>query len=714
MHSETAKILIVDDDKTAATGLKRLLKRNFRLESDIETDGAKAVERISKGSYTVVILDIVMPGLSGLDVLDKISDYLSDVYVVTFTGSTSEAQEAKKRGAREFIMKPLSEKKLKALGSKLQKAFKRKRGGLLSAGRTLPSLPEKLEIILELILDMVLDMVKCNSGHIRLLENDQLVLKAARGKYTRSIPVERSLGVGHLASQVVESGEHKVIQDVSAEANFIRVCRENVETEYGKYLDTIKSEVVIPLKTERGTCGVFYVHKPRVYGFSNSDVELLRGLSSIAAIAIENTQLHEAEKDALHDIDNAFLREFDDQKVFDLVVEHGLTLVGCESCHLRVLDEENKKLVLRAKSGPHTHSIPKEKTLEEGYLATKVVKSKKYKVIKDVADDPNFQKVLHKSKGSYRKYLETISSEVVIPLQIGNQVLGVFYAHKPEIDAFLDDDVQLLLDLARRISTAMSYTKLIKEIKLENAQRLELERVFGLGLLASAVEHSVRNALNTIGLSQREARDTLEDIKNRCNATGKGEIRKVIGIIDATLKRIDQEAEYMEKFRHFVQGLSKRTRRSKVDINSEIEDFLVFINHELRSRGIKPELATSPNIPKVLCSSVDLKIICLNIIENAISALKAKEQVNKRLRIEATFRRSQRMVEIRFTNNGPAIPRDKIQRIFEPFFSTKSRGTGLGLAITKQNVLRNDGTIDVESSRKATTFIVRLPVAKKG
>jgi signal transduction histidine kinase len=576
--------------------------------------------------------------------------------------------------------------------------------------RILPSLPEKLEIILKLILNMVLDMVKCNSGHIRLLEGDRLVLKASKGKFTQWIPRERKLGAGHLASQVVKSGKHKVIPDVMADPNFKKVCNVNRRTEYGRYLGTIKSEVVIPLKTEKGTCGVFYVHKPVVSGFSKSDVEFLRGLSSIAAIAIENTQLHEAEKAALHDIDNAFLGEFDDQKVFDLVVEHGLTIVGCKSCHLRVLDEENKQLVLKARSGPHTHSIPKNKTLQEGYLAAKVVKSKKYKVIKNVAKDPNFKRVLRESKGSYRKYLETIGSEVVIPLQIGNEVLGVFYAHKPEIDAFSDDDVQLLLDLARRISTAISYTKLIKEMRLQHAQRLELERVFGLGLLASAVEHSVRNALNSISVSQMEAKNILINILSEPNTK---KTQKVIEMIDADLSRIEQEAEYMEKFREFVQGLSERAKKSIVDINSEIEETLVFVNHEFRSRGIKLNLILDKNIPKVLCASVDLKLICLNIIENAISAL--KEQVSKpQIHIETSFRNDLNTVEIRFTNNGPPIPKENIQRIFDPFFTTKDRGTGLGLAITKQNVRRNGGVIDVESNNTATTFIVRLPSCSKG
>jgi DNA-binding NtrC family response regulator len=123
MRKETANILIVDDDKTAAIGLKHLLKRNFNWKSDVVTNGEKAIERISTGSYKVLILDIVMPGLSGLEILDKITSKLSNIYVVIFTGSTSEAEEAKKRGAKEFIMKPLSERKIKTLGTKIQKVL---------------------------------------------------------------------------------------------------------------------------------------------------------------------------------------------------------------------------------------------------------------------------------------------------------------------------------------------------------------------------------------------------------------------------------------------------------------------------------------------------------------------------------------------------------------------------------------------------------------
>ena len=113
----------------------------------------------------------------------------------------------------------------------------------------------------------------------------------------------------------------------------------------------------------------------------------------------------------------------------------------------------------------------------------------------------------------------------------------------------------------------------------------------------------------------------------------------------------------------------------------------------------------------MLADAEAVRKICANLIENAIEAM-TPGGGELRVRCAETTEGGTPMVRISFHDTGPGLSESAVQRLFEPYFSTKTTGTGLGLPIAKRNIELSGGTITVESLRdRGTTVELTLPVA---
>ncbi len=112
--------------------------------------------------------------------------------------------------------------------------------------------------------------------------------------------------------------------------------------------------------------------------------------------------------------------------------------------------------------------------------------------------------------------------------------------------------------------------------------------------------------------------------------------------------------------------------------------------------------------PTLVADGDKLQQVFVNVIDNATDALEA---VAEDRRIELSIENGAKQATVRVRDNGAGIPAEKIDRIFNPFFTTKEKGTGLGMAISKKIVEAHDGSIDVVSEAgRGAEFIVRLPI----
>ncbi len=233
------------------------------------------------------------------------------------------------------------------------------------------------------------------------------------------------------------------------------------------------------------------------------------------------------------------------------------------------------------------------------------------------------------------------------------------------------------------------------EIEKAKLQTNQLEQKAALGGYISEFAHDVRNPINSISLSA----NTLK--------------LKIPGE-DITLKLIDNIQEECMKANHLLESVLSFSRPLEeqfkpLAVNELINQSLERIRQRLEKRSIKLIFQQEDDIPKINGDARSLEQVLNNLVNNAIDAMgdtggTLAVNIKKVLMNEKNNR-----VEIQITDSGPGIPKELMNKIFEPFVSTSQRGTGIGLAITKKIVLAHHGDISVDSFTGGTTFRVSLP-----
>lgn len=234
------------------------------------------------------------------------------------------------------------------------------------------------------------------------------------------------------------------------------------------------------------------------------------------------------------------------------------------------------------------------------------------------------------------------------------------------------------------------------ELVSVQARMAQSEKLASVGRLAAGVAHGINNPLGGI-LSL--AMLALEDIEP-----------------DHPLRTdLDMIVKQTLRCREIVKGLldfsrQSETRATHTDVNAVINSTLALLERQAIFHNIRTERALEDDLPPVLIDPGQLQEVIINLILNAVDAM----EENGDLTVETRTHAAAGEVIIRVGDNGKGIPPDALPFIFEPFFTTKKvgHGTGLGLAIVHGVVTRAGGRVEVTSHPEATTFTVRLPIAR--
>jgi len=234
----------------------------------------------------------------------------------------------------------------------------------------------------------------------------------------------------------------------------------------------------------------------------------------------------------------------------------------------------------------------------------------------------------------------------------------------------------------------------------EEEKRLQQElylssRLASIGELAAGVAHQINNPLTGIlGFSQRLLRKSTDEEARR------------------DLERIHNEAQRAAKVVENLLTFARRREPKKqyASINDIVQKALELRAYELKTGNIEVTTELTPNLPQAVVDFHQIQEVFLNIILNAEQAVTEANHGGK-LAIKTEDKKG--YIRISFTDDGPGIARENLNRIFDPFFSTRGErgGTGLGLSVCHGIVTEHSGKIYAKSKPgKGATFFVELPV----
>jgi signal transduction histidine kinase len=228
-------------------------------------------------------------------------------------------------------------------------------------------------------------------------------------------------------------------------------------------------------------------------------------------------------------------------------------------------------------------------------------------------------------------------------------------------------------------------------------------KMASVGRLAAGVAHEVNNPLAVINEKAGLLRDLLLPLHELPKQL------KLIGLIDAVISSVDRCATITHRLLNFARHVDVTVQ--PVDLAQTVREVLGFLGKEAEHRGIEVILTAAEDLPLVQSDRGKLQQIFLNLFNNALDAMADGGKLDI-----AMIRRDD-CLEIRICDTGCGIPASDLNRIFEPFFSTKTRqgGTGLGLSITYGLVQEIGGSISATSQEgQGACFLITLPMEGKG
>lgn len=237
----------------------------------------------------------------------------------------------------------------------------------------------------------------------------------------------------------------------------------------------------------------------------------------------------------------------------------------------------------------------------------------------------------------------------------------------------------------------------------ESARKIEDEleisrRLAAIGRLTSGVAHEVKNPINAIVVHLEVLRQKLQDLPP--------ETRRHMDIITNEIRRLDRVVQTLVEFYRPVE-----LKRAEFELNRLVEDVVMLAKLEAASHGHKVQIKLAAQPLTVRADYDMLKQALLNIVINGLQAM--QDQPAGSLTI-TTAVAQEKVGVIRVRDEGPGIPPEIQDKIYNLYFTTKQSGSGIGLAMTYRILQLHSGSLHFKTSERGTEFSLELPLAGLG
>ncbi len=246
----------------------------------------------------------------------------------------------------------------------------------------------------------------------------------------------------------------------------------------------------------------------------------------------------------------------------------------------------------------------------------------------------------------------------------------------------------------------IGFQGIIHDVSVKKKAEKELrmaERLSMTGKIARTIAHEVRNPLTNLNLALGQLTDELSD---------KAELGLYTDIIQRNANRIEQLIIDM-----LNSSKPQHLQLERQCINDSIENALVLVQDRINLKGMNLNKELSDELPDLIIDKAQLKTALLNIMINAIEAMKQGEG---KLEVRSALDKNGTSVRVSIRDNGKGIDKADLDKLFDPFFTAKKGGMGLGLTSVQNIISSHEGSIEVESDiGMGTVFHLCFPIPKK-
>jgi signal transduction histidine kinase len=289
---------------------------------------------------------------------------------------------------------------------------------------------------------------------------------------------------------------------------------------------------------------------------------------------------------------------------------------------------------------------------------------------------------------------------LVVPIKESDSVLGALLLFGDEKKLPPKTEFEFFSSIGSYIGLVVKNARLyeetnrtLKELRITQDKLVQSEKLAGLGALASNIVHEVGNPLAAI-------MNSVQVLQNRVQLEGR--MKELMDIIGWETERLNDSIDMLREF-----SRPSELRRVKSDLREVVKKAIFILNQDFDLIWDKKIKTNFPEeFPLLLLDPYAMEQVVLNVIKNSLQAINEGGEVRVRLR-----RKNENQIVMKIRDNGLGIIKENLNRIFEPYFSTKARGMGLGMHIVKQIVEAHGGEVVIKSERgKGTTVDIIIPV----
>jgi signal transduction histidine kinase len=268
--------------------------------------------------------------------------------------------------------------------------------------------------------------------------------------------------------------------------------------------------------------------------------------------------------------------------------------------------------------------------------------------------------------------------------------------------------------------------KAYSELKATQAQLIQSEKMASLGELTAGIAHEIQNPLNFVNNFSEVNNELIDELEGeRSKVKGERNEKVEDEILNDIKQNLEKISHHGKRADAIVKGMLQHTRISSgqkeaTDINALADEFLRLAYHGFRAKDKSFNAITKTEfdntIGKINVMPQEIGRVILNLINNAFYAVDEKKKTASdgyEPTVIVSTRKEKDKIEVKVKDNGNGIPQKVLEKIFQPFFTTKpaGQGTGLGLSLAYDIVKAHGGEIKVDTKEKdGSEFILLLPI----
>ena len=541
--------------------------------------------------------------------------------------------------------------------------------------------------IVRMVLSEVMELTGAACATIYLLDHQRQLLVPSLS-FGEEVATALDLGTSSdLAVQVAHTGHPGQMTESG-----VPTCASCNDDDEGSTEPHLFCRLCVPLIAGHEVLGVIDLKSDSCTRIQTDMEDMLATLASQAALVLRNASTHQEleqhykEISLLYEIQQELTSTLEYQRVLELIVDRTKRLLRATECTIRLSEERDTKRFIRIAATTGRMFIGPDELPFEQALIDQQVFGGELLAIDDVRADARFPDREDAIKAG-------VVSMLCAPLMVRRKVIGTIRLYTSERREFTVSDRKMLLAIAGQAAVSIEHARLYRQIELKNrellASNVELrktqkelvkkEKLAALGEMAATVAHEIRNPLTSVrGFAQRIAR--------KYGPTADGRLGEYTSII----------IEEVDRLNKFIKDVLDFARRAKPDyqpanLNRLLSEIITLMRDELTVQSIVVLSDLDMGLHETVVDEALMKQVFLNLLQNA------RQAMSKGGILTVRTQNSGNDVRIRIVDDGGGIPKDILQKIWTPFYTTKTQGTGLGLSLVQRIVDDHQGRIYIRS-----------------